>query len=96
MSTLTPVCDTCFHQNACGDIDAEGRMYEVKEPSDCDHYFPLQDMPTIAYLCDGQACDECHDYCNHTTNIKHAKNFKDIDGFSKYMEHSIEGEMYEM
>lgn len=32
----------------------------------------------ILYLCDQERCEECHpDYCNHTTDIKHAKNFKE-------------------
>lgn len=33
----------------------------------------------IGYLCDGYACEECHpEYCHHTTDIKHAKNFAEL------------------
>lgn len=32
----------------------------------------------ILYLCDQERCENCHpDYCKHTTDIKHAKNFKE-------------------
>lgn len=40
----------------------------------------------IAYLCDGYACEKCHpEYCHHTTDISHAKNFVELaDG--RFME----------
>lgn len=34
--------------------------------------------PKVLYLCDGRACDKCN-YgfsCRHTTDIRHAKNFR--------------------
>ncbi len=30
----------------------------------------------ILYICDGIKCAECHEYCKHTTDISHAKNFE--------------------
>lgn len=33
----------------------------------------------IDYLCDGYACEKCHpEYCRHTTDISHAKNFVEL------------------
>lgn len=33
----------------------------------------------VAYLCDGYACPVCHsEYCHHTTDISHAKNFVEL------------------
>lgn len=31
--------------------------------------------PSILYECDKKQCDICKDYCSHTHDIKHAKNF---------------------
>ena len=33
----------------------------------------------IFYLCDRKVCKNCHEHCLHTTNIKHALNFKKIN-----------------
>lgn len=30
---------------------------------------------TIFYICDRKACDKCNEFCFHTTDITHAKNF---------------------
>ena len=30
---------------------------------------------TIFYICDRKACDKCNDFCFHTSDITHAKNF---------------------
>lgn len=30
---------------------------------------------TIFYICDRKACDRCNEFCFHTTDITHAKNF---------------------
>ena len=33
------------------------------------------------YLCDCLACESCiDDYCKHTSNIEHARNFEEIGG----------------
>lgn len=33
----------------------------------------------IFYLCDGLACDKCdNDLCHHTSDIRHAKNFRQV------------------
>lgn len=44
----------------------------------------------ILYLCDQERCENCHpDFCKHTTDIKHAKNFKEeTDGI--YIEQETE------
>ena len=46
-------------------------------------------MDEIAYVCDGMACDECGIFgereCYHTTDIRHAKNFTEIEP-GKFME----------
>lgn len=50
---------------------------EVKKCSECRN-------PIVFYLCDGNACDgACTTSCKHTTDIRHAKNFKHgLDGES--------------
>jgi NTP pyrophosphatase (non-canonical NTP hydrolase) len=30
----------------------------------------------VLYVCDRTQCDNCHDYCSHTVDIRHAVNFK--------------------
>lgn len=29
----------------------------------------------ILYICDGEACTACSEFCRHTSDISHAKNF---------------------
>lgn len=46
----------------------------------------------IFYLCDGEKCENCTqgktvDLCGHTTDVRHAKNFK-YDGFAGFWEQS--------
>lgn len=31
---------------------------------------------TIYYLCDRRACEKCNPDCTHTSDIRHAKNFR--------------------
>ena len=45
----------------------------------------LKEGPDVAYICDGHGCDaHCelsgveHEYCNHTCDISHAANFKQV------------------
>ena len=33
-------------------------------------------MMAILYLCDRKACENCHEECKHTTDIRHAVNFE--------------------
>lgn len=33
----------------------------------------------VIYLCDGLACPSCSEFCKHTSDISHAKNFKMLD-----------------
>lgn len=33
----------------------------------------------VVYECDRKACENCNDYCNHTSNIMHAVNFEQVD-----------------
>lgn len=40
----------------------------------------LEKSPTIAYLCDKKQCANCTGDCEHTLNIKHAINFKEMGG----------------
>lgn len=42
----------------------------------------------VFYICDRIKCENCHENCKHTTDIKHAKNFKvtrtnEFDGTSR-------------
>lgn len=40
----------------------------------------------IIYECDGKVCPECNNpYCQHTFDIRHARNFKH-DGENRYIE----------
>ena len=44
---------------------------------------PVADNPSpvIAYICDRLKCGgDCPDWCKHTLDIKHAKNFEDCGG----------------
>lgn len=34
----------------------------------------------ILYLCDKEQCEDCFELCNHTTDIRHAKNFQCVRG----------------
>lgn len=34
-----------------------------------------QEKATI-YICDGKRCEDCHPFCKHTSDVKHAKNFE--------------------
>ena len=52
----------------------------------------LDELPTILYICDTRQCENGHCHtCHHTTNIKHARNFKQLikndfiedDGFER-------------
>lgn len=40
----------------------------------------------ILYLCDRKKCIECYEDCKHTTDINHAVNFEEDDGY--YIEQS--------
>ena len=35
----------------------------------------------IRYICDRRKCNNCSMECAHTTDIEHAVNFKNIDGY---------------
>ena len=40
----------------------------------------------VLYVCNGQACENCHsDVCHHTSNIAYAKNFEK-DEYGHYVE----------
>ena len=54
----------------------DGRLAEAKPP------FKKADSIRIFYLCDEKACENCRlgrADCKHTSNIKHAKNYKSIN-----------------
>lgn len=38
----------------------------------------LEEYPRVAYVCDRKMCEECASDCNHTFDIRHAKNFECI------------------
>lgn len=42
-----------------------------------------ESVTSIAYVCDEKACEECYDgehrYCYHTCDIRHAKNFMEVE-----------------
>lgn len=43
--------------------------------------------PEIVYLCDRRNCDNCSGLeCKHTSNIKHAKNFENVNGVMQEIE----------
>ena len=33
----------------------------------------------VVYECDRKACENCNDYCRHTSDIMHAVNFEQVD-----------------
>lgn len=49
---------------------------EVKRCDKCDKVNP----PDVLYLCDGKQCDGYSSWCQHTTDINHAVNFKKYEG----------------
>lgn len=51
---------------------------DIKKCSECG--YKQKEDGNVLYLCDRRACDECHEYCNYTNDIKHAVNFKNIEG----------------
>lgn len=49
----------------------------------------------VLYLCDREKCEDCsYPVCKHTTDIKHAKNFKciEVSGAKGYIEKENENE----
>lgn len=32
----------------------------------------------VVYICDQRECDNCSNFCKHTSNIEHAKNFEKV------------------
>ena len=41
----------------------------------------LKEKPSVAYICDGEACEKCHsnaEECRHCTDVRHAKNFEQL------------------
>lgn len=40
-----------------------------------------RDRPNVKYLCDHRACERCsNSECDHTSDIRHAKNFENFMG----------------
>lgn len=39
--------------------------------------------PSVLYICDKRACNSCNEPCEHTTDIRHAKNFVIANGTSE-------------
>ena len=60
----------------------------------------------ILYLCDRKACENCSDYCKHTSDIEHAMHKDSLDGREfeykeglldvTFMEKKIETEGFEI
>lgn len=41
----------------------------------------MTERPKVVYICDKLKCKNCNEtYCEHTADINHATNFKNIDG----------------
>lgn len=51
---------------------------DIKKCSDC-KYKRVEDG-SVLYLCDRRACEECHEYCSHTCDVKHAVHFQNVKG----------------
>lgn len=82
-------CDTCFHREAC-----EAWVRHCTTLYD-DFSFSVEGCPyyasipqSILYLCDGKMCgDDCPNIdCMHTSDIRHAKNFKKQSFTDEYWE----------
>lgn len=41
--------------------------------------------PKVLYICDKRACDKCNEPCEHTLDIRHAKNFALVAGVRETM-----------
>lgn len=56
-------------------VDLEYLRQAVKEKMERDA------RPKVLYLCDHRACNKhgCVE-CNHTTDVRHAKNFENVNG----------------
>ena len=56
---------------------------DVKKCHECEY----KNQDRIWYLCDRQACKNgCNPDCEHTSDIRHAKNFKDLINNGTYWE----------
>lgn len=64
-----------FLINAVQNRDKKIRDLE-KASKEQDNYAKKESAPRIFYLCDSRACDKCNPKCCHTTDIRHAKNFR--------------------
>ena len=44
----------------------------------------MNESTPVLYLCDRRACKHCDGYCQHTDDIKHAKNFETVQDGSMW------------
>lgn len=52
---------------------------DLMEKNECD--LMEKNERRILYICDRRKCNNCSMECTHTTDIEHAVNFKNIDGY---------------
>lgn len=70
--------------SACGEDRFENSTKALMER--------IRDIPSaklngeIAFICDRLRCKNCGSYCRHTTDINHAANFIQFEGYGKWME----------
>ena len=62
-----------------------GKYIDYNEPK---RPKPPEDTPVT----EREQCEKCSDYCEHTTDINHAKNFKQIGGM--YVEQESGGDVF--
>ena len=78
------ICRNAFQAIADGTVEIKGNStYSPFEDELCifeqlinEHF----EKPKIVYLCDRRECKNCVVEYEHTSNIKHAKNFENIGG----------------
>lgn len=58
--TMERICDG-YYGGFCSDYDIAA-LWNKRANNDVD----------FLYLCDRKACENCHDECNHTSDIEHA------------------------
>lgn len=63
---------------------------DVKHCSECE--YKQERERKVVYLCDRKRCNNCTDdwWCEHTTDIRHAKNFMYVDSADAYMEKTLD------
>lgn len=74
LETCPGAIGRCVREEAAPDASCAGRLI-------CAYLAAQQRESAVLYLCDQEQCEQCSavfGQCFHTSDIQHAKNFKDV------------------